>query len=101
MIIGKKKSMAFRKTYFHLCAGSQDEFWVRLKRSNQKKGVTFRPLRKVVHVDVMKVTLPATATATAAIEAHGESEQQQSMKEQDSSYLNEGEFALQQSVVKD
>lgn len=47
VVVGFKKSPIFRKSFFHLAALHGDEFWVRLKRSDKKRGVKFRPLRQV------------------------------------------------------
>jgi pentose-5-phosphate-3-epimerase len=53
VVIGYKKNI-FNKTLFHLCAEKGDEFWIRLQRIDEitvKKGIVFRPLRKVATVE--------------------------------------------------
>lgn len=47
VIVGVRKTMFRRKTFFHLAALDGDEVWIRLKRSPKKAGIRFRPLRQV------------------------------------------------------
>jgi hypothetical protein len=47
---------------YRLVASETDQFWIRLKRG-QKSGVSFRPLRRVVHVSFEsdKAEIPNTS----------------------------------------
>lgn len=47
MVTGVRKS-SLRKTEYRLSSRTQDDFWIRLKRSETKSGEDFCPLRRVM-----------------------------------------------------
>lgn len=53
VVIGCRKALFTRKTLFHLSAVNQDEFWIPLRRKeNKNSGIRFRPLRQVAIIDM-------------------------------------------------
>jgi hypothetical protein len=51
VITGTRKNSA-RQTEYRISNLTEEDKWVRLKRSAKKEGLDFRPLRKVMEVDI-------------------------------------------------